>query len=189
MEKFGKGWLLIIFLFIFGCKNSDIISPDSDLYDDYTEQTDNVSKEVRKKIKYLNIHCTASTGELTKSWLLNFFYKTRKWSKPGYNYVIHMDGKIDTLVYVDNDDYITYKELSYGVVGVNAESINIAYTGGVDSKLKSKDTRTIAQKKAIAQIVSVLRKRYPNIVVLGHRDHPNVKKACPSFNVRAEFPP
>lgn len=170
------------------------IAEHSDLYDDTFNAAvyevwpnADVYDVQAKRVKYLNIHCTASTRDLSKEWLLNFFANTRRWSKPGYNLTVRFDGSIDTLVPFDSDGYVQWSEISYGVKGRNAESINIAYTGGIDGSGRAKDTRTDAQKRSIDLIVAKVRCDFPWIEVLGHRDHEKVYKACPSFDVLSEY--
>ena len=57
---------------------------------------------------------------------------------------------------------------------------------------KPKDTRTNAQKHAMFDLIVRLTEKYKGAKVLGHRDFPNVAKACPSFDVKtwlAEYTP
>ncbi len=158
----------------------------SDLNQDYYPE-EVTNRSTNKPLKYINIHCTASKGELSKEWLLNFFYNERGWSKPGYNLVVHMNGYIDTLVPFNGDGFVSYDEITYGVAGKNSESINVAYTGGVDEDLNPMDTRTRAQRNSLLYIVAATRCRFPGVKVVGHRDHPHVAKACPSFSVMDEY--
>jgi hypothetical protein len=51
------------------------------------------------------------------------------------------------------------------------------------SKLKWKDTRTEAQKKALAKYVKDFHRKHPTIPIVGHRDLPGVSKECPCFDV------
>ena len=81
----------------------------------------------------------------------------------------------------------------------NRHSIGICYIGGLDASGKAADTRTIAQKTSLRQLVAKLCTEYPIIEVLGHRDtSPDLDnsgevepaeyiKACPCFDVRSEF--
>ena len=69
--------------------------------------------------------------------------------------------------------------------GHNHDSINISYIGGIDAKGKPTDNRTKEQKQAMAELVAKLIAKFPNAEVLGHRDFPNVAKACPCFDARA----
>ena len=87
-----------------------------------------------------------------------------------------------------------FSESSY-----NKHSIGICYIGGLDANGKPADTRTIAQKASLRELVAKLCKEYPIIEVLGHRDtSPDLDgsgevepaefiKACPCFDVRSEF--
>lgn len=191
MGKFEKSGMIFLIglLFLIGCnvEPKQEIASFSDLMITTNPQTEEINYAVNKRLKYLNIHCTASKGELSKEWLLNFFKNERGWSKPGYNLVVHMDGSIDTLVPFNSDGYVSYDEISYGVRGRNSESINVAYTGGVDASMNPKDTRTNAQKHSLAYVVAKLRCQNPDIIVMGHRNHKGVAKACPSFDVQKEF--
>ena len=35
--------------------------------------------------------------------------------------------------------------------------------------------------------IKKLRAKYPNAIIQGHRDFPNVAKACPQFDAKKEF--
>ena len=83
-------------------------------------------------------------------------------------------------------------KISNGVKGYNSTSINVAYVGGVDSKLKPVDNRTEAQKEALITLLSGLKKRYPNAHIMGHRDiwgkdPKKWQKWCPCFDAEAEY--
>lgn len=178
---------LIILVMFLGCNSMQpLIAPHSDLFDPYTIGLEDINTDSKKKLKYANLHCTASRGEMTAEHLWSIF-RQNGWIKPGYNYVVHMDGSVSTLVPIDSDGYVSFEEITNGVKGVNSVSVNIAYTGGVDSKLNPKDTRTEAQKEKLRWIVDKLRLENPDIIIMGHRDHKGVKKACPSFDVKKEF--
>jgi N-acetylmuramoyl-L-alanine amidase len=73
------------------------------------------------------------------------------------------------------------------VAGHNANSIHVSYIGGVDSKGKALDTRTLEQKSSMLLLLRKLRLKYPDAVICGHRDFPGVKKDCPSFDARKEY--
>ena len=76
------------------------------------------------------------------------------------------------------------KKNSYGVYKHNSECISIAYVGGIDKEGKPVDNRSDAQKHAMFDIIVRLTEKYPKAEVLGHRDFPGVKKACPCFDVK-----
>ena len=66
-------------------------------------------------------------------------------------------------------------------------TINISYVGGIDKSGKPKDTRTEAQKQSILKLLKELRVKFPKAKIQGHRDFPNVKKECPSFDAKKEY--
>jgi N-acetylmuramoyl-L-alanine amidase len=69
--------------------------------------------------------------------------------------------------------------------GHNANSIGIAYVGGLDACGKPADTRTPAQRDALKVAVRVLRDVFGDVPVHGHNEYAN--KGCPCFDVAAEF--
>lgn len=75
-------------------------------------------------------------------------------------------------------------KIANGVLGYNEVCIHISYIGGVDSKGNPVDNRTPEQKAATVVLLNKLRNKYPTAIIQGHRDFPNVHKACPSFDVK-----
>lgn len=139
-----------------------------------------------RKIKYIAVHCTAGSQKSTVNDLLAEFRK-KGWKAPGYHYVITADGKIHQL--------LDTEKVSNGVKGYNSVTVNIAYTGGMDGV----DNRTDEQKKSLVVLLKLLRKRYPDAVIQGHRDfspdrNGNGKieknewiKKCPGFDAKTEY--
>ena len=139
-----------------------------------------------RKIKYIAVHCTAGSQKATVDDLLTEF-KRKEWKAPGYHYVITADGKIHQL--------LDTEKVSNGVKGYNSVAVNIAYTGGMDGV----DNRTDEQKKSLVTLLKLLRKRYPDAVIQGHRDFsPDLNgngkieksewiKMCPSFDAKTEY--
>ncbi|CAN5367220.1 N-acetylmuramoyl-L-alanine amidase [soil metagenome] len=96
-----------------------------------------------------------------------------------YHYVIELDGNtVQTL---------RHDQRGAHTGGHNTGNLGICYVGGVeaDAKMTPADTRTPAQKVALAALVRKLRDEFPHVTVRGHRDWPGVHKACPSFDVAA----
>lgn len=143
-----------------------------------------------RTIKRIFVHCTASSQSWGVNELKNEF-KRKGWKNPGYHYVITKDGKIHQML----DD----SKVSNGVKNYNSTSINVAYVGGIDSKGKSVDNRTAEQKKSLVDLLKLLRKRYPEAQIMGHRDispdkNNNGKvdtweriKDCPCFDAIPEY--
>lgn len=121
------------------------------------------------------MHCTATTQTTTVQSILNYWKKSLGWKNPGYHRLIEANGKVHTLL---PDELI-----SNGVAGYNSNSLHVSYIGGIDAKGKALDTRTPEQKAAILSILKEWKAKHPKAVIRGHRDFPNVKKSCPSFDV------
>ena len=151
------------------------------------------------KIDSIIIHCSATrAGQDLTAKDIDRMHRARGFNQIGYNYVIRIDGTVEkgrSLV-VDGAHCNTkgFSESSY-----NKHSVGICYIGGLDANGKPTDTRTIAQKAALRELVAKLCKEYGIIEVLGHRDtSPDLDgsgeiepteyiKACPCFDVRSEF--
>nr|DAK05561.1 MAG TPA: endodeoxyribonuclease I [Caudoviricetes sp.] len=143
-----------------------------------------------RNIKYIAVHCTASSQHATSKELLLEF-KRKGWSKPGYHYIVDVSGKVFNTLSED--------EVSNGVKGFNSNLINVAYIGGIDTKGKPVDNRTEEQKKSLLLLLKALRKKYPNAIIQGHRDFsPDTNKngivdpwerikACPCFDAKVEY--
>ena len=132
-----------------------------------------------RQIKYIAVHCTATPQTATVSSIQNYWKNVLKWKMPGYHFIIKPNGEVVQLLEIE--------KVSNGVKGFNSVSINISYIGGVDSKNKPIDNRTEAQKKALIDLLKKLKKQFPKAIIQGHRDFPNVKKACPSFDAKEEY--
>lgn len=143
-----------------------------------------------RKIERIFIHCTASRLTATVADIKAEF-RRKGWKSPGYHYLIDASGEIYQL--------LDESKVSNGVYGYNSTSINVAYIGGIDSRGKSVDNRTDAQKKALREIVAKLKAKYPGAEVLGHRDISPDKngngivdpweriKDCPCFDAKKEY--
>lgn len=130
-----------------------------------------------RNIRYIVIHCTATPPGTTVESIKRYWKEVRKWGDtPGYHYIIHRDGTIEQL--------LDESKNSYGVYQHNSICISVAYIGGIDKEGKPLDNRTAAQKHAMFDKIVALTERYPHAEVVGHRDFPGVKKACPSFDVK-----
>jgi N-acetylmuramoyl-L-alanine amidase len=139
------------------------------------------------KLKYLMIHCTASQeGKALTADDIRREHTSpppagRGWKQVGYADTVLLDGKIVNLVPYDQNDTIEPREITNGSAGMNSETRHISYVGGIDKKLKPKDTRTEAQKTALEKYVYDFLAKHPTAKVLGHNQV--AQKACPSFDV------
>jgi N-acetylmuramoyl-L-alanine amidase len=128
-----------------------------------------------RRIENIVLHCTA-TGQNAKIENIQRHWRERLgWRNPGYHVIIEANGNAVQLA--------PYTAVVNGVGGHNSNSIHISYIGGIDANNRPLDNRTPAQVRTMLRLVIELMETYPNARVLGHRDFPNVAKACPSFDV------
>ena len=71
--------------------------------------------------------------------------------------------------------------------GGSKDSLGVCYEGGLDKQGTPDDTRTPLQKRALLRLLRRLKKAHPDARILGHRDLPNVHKACPCFDAIKEY--
>ena len=129
-----------------------------------------------RKINQIIIHCSATPeGRDIAVDTIRQWHKQRGFRDIGYHYIIYRDGSI----------HVGRPESQQGAhcTGHNANSIGICYVGGMERDMSEpKDTRTPAQRKALAELCHELIRKYPEASIHGHNEFAN--KACPSFNVR-----
>lgn len=132
--------------------------------------------KTQRTIKHIVIHCTATPQTTTIASIKDYWKRMKGWGEvPGYHYIIRPCGEIVSLW--------PEEKASNGVYGHNATSLNVAYIGGVDAKGRPLDNRTLKQKEALFNLIVRLCERYPQAIVVGHRDFKGVMKDCPSFDV------
>ena len=138
------------------------------------------------------IHCSATkenkdyTKEDIKKWHLQ-----RGFKDIGYHFIIKLDGTIEI--------GRSLNQIGAHVTNNNTGTIGICYIGGLDSKCKSKDTRTDKQKESLLNLINLLKENINIKEIKGHRDYSkdlngNGKidkfeyiKDCPCFEVKDEY--
>ena len=124
------------------------------------------------------IHCSASRCDRDYSFeALDKDHRSRGWNGCGYHYVIRRSGDIE----VGRPENV----VGAHCYNYNRNSIGVCYEGGLDAKGKPADTRTPEQKKAMLNLLTELKKKYPNAVIVGHNEFSN--KACPCFDAAEEY--
>ena len=132
------------------------------------------------------IHCSATkAGWNFHAADIDRWHREQGFSMIGYHWVIDLDGTVE-------------QGRPESMTGAHCKGWNV---GGLDALGRPTDTRTRAQKAALNELVFQIMDRYPTISkVIGHRDtSPDLNgdgvitpnewvKACPCFEVRAEFP-
>lgn len=130
------------------------------------------------QITHLTIHCAATpAGRDVKAATVEA-WDIAKFGQVSYHWIVELDGT----------KHHSLPDTVKGahVANHNSGNIGVCYVGGMDAHMANpQDTRTDAQKQSLKEIVQDYQSRFPGLHVLGHRDWPNVTKACPSFDVSA----
>ena len=130
-----------------------------------------------QSVNWIIVHCAATNADMDigveeiRKWHMN-----QGWADVGYHYVIRRNGVIEK----------GRPETRPGahVRGINHVSLGICLVGGAEKDNKTAyDNFTRKQKNSLRDLVEELELRYPDAPVIGHRDVPDVNKACPSFEV------
>lgn len=144
-----------------------------------------------RPINLVVIHCTASpNGRWTTTTDIDDWHKARGFRREpparlqfnpelfsiGYHHVIYTNGTIAT--------GRSHEEVGAHAAGHNANSLGIALVGT--------DRFSVEQWQSLRDLINALTQptgryapRYPDARIVGHRDLPNVHKACPGFDVAA----
>ena len=134
----------------------------------------------KRNIKEIIVHCTATPEGRTETvQSIRIMHKANGWSDIGYHYLIGLNGEC-------------WNGRNVNLIGAHCEghntnSIGVCYVGGVDKKMKPKDTRTSKQKDALLSLLKGLRKLYPKAKIVGHCDLDKKGKSCPSFDATNEY--
>ena len=132
-----------------------------------------------RRIDLIVIHCSATRCNRPFPVTALIRCHADRFGFTGYHYYITRDGTV-------------YQTRHLQLVGAHAKgynqhSIGVCYEGGLDEHGKPADTRTQTQKKALLTLLRQLKADHPQATILGHRDLPNVAKACPCFDAQAEY--
>ena len=116
-----------------------------------------------RDIQKIIIHCTATPEgrKVTTDDLHRWHVVENRWSDIGYHWFIDLDGEL----------HECRKEYRSGAhaKGHNSKSIGVCYAGGLDKEMKTKDTRTPAQKEQMRCLLLDLKQRFPKAEIIGHR--------------------
>ncbi|MFV0587847.1 N-acetylmuramoyl-L-alanine amidase [Bacteroides reticulotermitis] len=134
-----------------------------------------------REIKLLVIHCSATRcNEPFTVDQLRQAHLARGFQDIGYHFYITRDGVLHHCRQVS--------EIGAHVQGFNRHSIGICYEGGLNEQGIPADTRTTAQRFALLDLLTILRKQYPEAQIAGHYQlSANIHKACPCFDARKEY--
>ena len=132
-----------------------------------------------RKIDLIVVHCSATRSDRRFTVEDLIACHNARFGFTGYHYYITRDGQL-------------YQTRHENLVGAHARhynqhSIGVCYEGGYDEKGREADTRTEAQKHALWALLKSLKADYPDAQIVGHRDLPGVRKACPCFDAKKEY--
>ena len=134
-----------------------------------------------RTITLLVIHCSAVRPDQTSSAAqLDTWHRRDRHYKfgIGYHYVVRRDGQIEP----GRPEWMVGAHCLHH----NSYSIGICYEGGLNARGQPDDTRTLAQKLAMLQLLEVLHRKYPKALIVGHHDL-NPQKDCPCFDAVKEY--
>ena len=142
----------------------------------------------REDIDSIIIHCSATkAGQDLRAKDIDRMHRARGFNQIGYNFVIDLDGTVENGRSLSIDGAHCNTK-GFSGISYNKHSIGICYIGGLDASGRPADTRTVEQKTALRELIAKLCKEYDIIELLGHREPAEFIKACPCFDVRAEYP-
>ena len=132
-------------------------------------------------VSFIIIHCSATreTQDYTPEQLKRD-HMARGFIDVGYHFYIRKDGTVTQHRKLD--------EVGAHCRPFNRCSIGICYEGGLDTKGKTKDTRTIAQRGSLVKLLIELKQKFPKAAIRGHNEMPGATiKECPCFRPSTEF--
>lgn len=134
---------------------------------------------MRHRTDFIVVHCSATPPGLDIGRLeIDQWHKDKGWNGIGYHGVIRRDGTWEKGRDVN--------AVGAHVKNYNSRSIGICLVGGVDGVGgKSVNNFTRDQMVMLELRVKDFKDMYPDAIVQGHRDFPNVKKDCPCFDVKS----
>ena len=134
-----------------------------------------------RRISHIVVHCAATPeGRAHSVEDIRRWHRQRGWKDIGYHWVVLLDGSVQP----GRPEH----QAGAHVAGRNTHSIGVVYVGGVaKDSLQPKDTRNARQKAALRRLLKNLKHKYPQALIMGHRDFRGVAKACPSFDAVNEY--
>jgi N-acetylmuramoyl-L-alanine amidase len=130
------------------------------------------------RVRHIVVHCSATPPSVhVDARVIDRWHRQKGWLMIGYHWVIKRDGGVEQGRQPDQP--------GAHVEGFNDKSIGICLAGGVAEKDGTPDNNfTWEQFSSLRSVIAGARILYPKAEVVGHRDMPGVRKACPSFDVR-----
>jgi hypothetical protein len=145
-----------------------------------------------KHVDYLIIHSTntSEASDFGKDVVIEKHTASTKenglgFNRPGFDYLVKMDGTLETIINEDNPTQVDLWNISSGLQDLAGIAKNVAYVGGRTLKEAfDKDTRTKDQIRTLETIVRFYIVRFPSIIILGNNEVPTkTDEDSPAFSV------
>ncbi len=129
-----------------------------------------------RKINLIVVHCAATPPSLDiGAYEIRKWHLEKDWFDIGYHNVIRRNGALEH----GRDLAIAGAHAK----GYNQFSLGICLVGGVNEDNEPENNFTDEQLTTLRGYLDTMSEVF-DAEILGHRDLPDVKKACPSFDVR-----
>ena len=133
-------------------------------------------------VRWIVVHYSATPIESDiDSATIDRWHRERGFREIGYHIYIRKDGSVEY-----GRDLSQPGRFEQGAHSrdENSQSVGVCYEGGVTRANPNYgfDTRTAAQKNTMIREIEKLKERFPNAIVMGHRDMPGASTQCPGFN-------
>jgi len=146
-----------------------------------------------RSIHFIILHCSGTKCDrrFTFNQCRNDHIYNRHRTDIGYHYYVELDGSIHR--------GRPEEEVGAHCKNRNLFSIGVCYEGGLSRIGYPADTRTPAQKEALLELLTNLHRRYPNALIVGHRDLSRDRngdgqitpeefiKSCPCLDTMLEY--
>lgn len=131
-----------------------------------------------KKVEYIAVHCSATPADMDIGRQeIDRWHRLAGYEMVGYHWIIRRDGTVEVGRPIDR--------VGGHVYGFNDRAVGICMVGGTNKKNKKAENNfTEAQFASLKSVLESMKALFPDAVIQGHRDFPNVKKDCPSFDVK-----
>jgi len=140
------------------------------------------------RVKWIVVHYSATfEDQVVPASTIDRWHRERGFAEIGYHYYIRRDGRVEKgrdLTQAGRFEQGAHSE------GENSASVGICYEGGLiraDGGKKGHDTRTLAQRNIMRELLIQLKDRFPAAKILGHRQMPAAATECPGFDAGAEY--
>lgn len=139
------------------------------------------------RVDFLAVHCSATPADAKHENIdaaeIRRWHRAKGWRDIGYHFVIKRNGAVEPGRPVDqpgaHEPRINNRSLAVCLVGGAPPLGSAASKAGL-----GENNYTPAQFASLVTLLRELKAKHPAAEVLGHRDVPGVRKACPSFDVR-----